>query len=115
VFIFTLSGAHFHDSNWWWDSFQAHRADFSQFEHSFQINCGRQPEVLQAAFGFSDIAAIAQAMRNQFTQFPFDTRPQTIEFFELVGFTGRARLAADTLRKMKWPRRPLKNPLSGGT
>jgi hypothetical protein len=87
-----------------WDRFQALLPDFSQLEHSFQVNCGRHTEVLQAAFGFSDIAAIAQAMINQFSQFPFDTRPQTIEFFELVGFLALARLAAEPLRKMKWSR-----------
>jgi hypothetical protein len=43
-------------------------------------------------------------MINQFSQVPFDTRPQTIEFFELVGFLALARLAAEPLRKMKWSR-----------
>jgi hypothetical protein len=46
--------------------------DFNQLEYTFHVNSGSQPDLLQAAFGFTDIACIAQTVRNQFSLFSFD-------------------------------------------
>ena len=64
---------------------QVTAADLGQLEQALQVHCGSQPEPLQAPFGFSEIAGLAQAVRNQFGLFAFDAWAQTIELFELVG------------------------------
>jgi hypothetical protein len=64
---------------------QVTATDLGQLEHALQVHCGSQPEPLQAPFGYSEIAGLAQAMRNQFGLFAFDAWAQTIELFELIG------------------------------
>jgi len=63
---------------------QVTAADLGQLEHALQVHCGSQPEPLHAPFGYSEIAGLAQAVRNQFGLFAFDAWAQTIELFELV-------------------------------
>jgi len=69
---------------------QVTSTDLGQRKQALQVHCGSQPEPLQAAFGFSDIAGLAQAMRNQFGLLAFDARAQAIELFELVGLLALA-------------------------
>jgi len=69
---------------------QVTSTDLGQRKQALQVHCRSQPEPLQAAFGFSDIACLAQAMRHQFGLLAFDAWPQAIELFELVGLLALA-------------------------